>query len=300
MAFSAATISSKRASRALQGILLCALLIPGVAFGKSSRDTVGRVVSAQGAVFAQTPGEERRILQCRDPIFSGDRVITLDGSAVGIDSGAYHARLGENSEVEMGASGSSSPRVDLVKGHVRLIDSAGSSAESAELMTPGLRVARTGPDQDALVLREKVGDVSMVCAYDAPVNVARRHDPSQSLAASPGSCVVAKPREALYAAQASHPQLAVLMRDACEDFAMVPVADRFSVDDVALGPGLAAGSAILGGAPPPDPSALAPSPTQPCGGGSGCSPVGDGSTRGGGGPGQTTFPFTPVPGLQTP
>ena len=64
MGFSSATISSKRTSRALQGILLCVLLVPGVAFAESSRDTVGRVVSAQGAVFAQAPGQERRILQC--------------------------------------------------------------------------------------------------------------------------------------------------------------------------------------------------------------------------------------------
>jgi hypothetical protein len=286
--------------RGLQAILLCALLMPGAAVVNQSREPVGRAVSVRGAVFAQAPGEERRILECRDPIFAGDRVLTLDGSAVGIDSSTYYARLGENTVVEFGALANGSPRVDLVDGHVRLIDSAGNNAESAELLTPGLRVSRTGPDQDALVFREKAGVVSMVCAYSEPVNVARRTDGAQLLVAAPSGCVVGKPREPLYAANASHPQLAVLMRDACEELALVPVSARFSPDDVALGPNLTVAGAGSG-APPPVPPPFGGGPGLPCSGGcagsGGPTPTSITPT---GTPGPSNFPFVPIPGLPAP
>ena len=278
--------------RGLLAIVLLALGLPGAAVVSQTREPVGRAVSVRGAVFAQAPGEERRILECRDPIYEGDRVLTLDGSAVGIDSGSYYSRLGENTVVEYGRLAASAPRIDLVEGHVRLIDSAGRNPDSAELLTPGLRVARTGPDQDAIVAREKAGVVSIVCAYDEPVNVARRTDAAQRLEAAPGGCVVGKPREALYAANPSHPQLAVLMRDACEEIALVPVADRFTSGDVALGPGGGAGAGGTGAAPAPGPQAFSPV-SQP-------TALPTGAVTPGGVPGPTNFPFVPLPGLPPP
>jgi hypothetical protein len=292
------TRPSQRGLRGVPGLLLCALLLPGAAVAEA-REPVGRAVSVRGAVFAQAPGEERRILECRDPVYPGDRVLTLDDSAVGIDSGTHYARLGENTTVEFGALASGAPRLDLVDGHVRLLDSAGGDADSAELLTPGLRVARTGPDQDALVFREKAGGVSMVCAYDEPVDVARRSDDGERLTAAPGGCVIGKPREPLYAAEASHPQLAVLMRDACEELANVPVSDRFSPDDVAMGSTLA-GTGAAGLAAPPEPNLVAGGPGQPCSGGCGpnltsvpAPPTPPPPTT----PGATSFPFVPIPGL---
>jgi len=279
--------------RSLLAALVCAALLPGAAVVGQDREPVGRAVSVRGAVFAQAPDEDRRILACRDPIYEGDRVLTLDGSAVGIDSGSYHSRRGENTVVEFGRLASGPPRVDLVSGHMRLIDSAGRNPDSAELLTPGLRLARTGPDQDALVFREKAGVVSMVCAWEDPLQVARRSDDAQRLDAVPGSCVVGKPREALYAANASHPQLAVLMRDACEELALVPVADRFTSGDVALGGG-PAGSPIAPPAPPP----FGGGPGQPCSGG--CGPAPTSGTTPGGTPGASNFPFVPIPGLPAP
>lgn len=261
-------------SRRLPLILIVA--VAWLAAGAQAAETVGHVVSVRGAVFAQSPGEERRILQCRDPLYDGDHVFTLDQSDVGIDAGSYYVRMGEGSEVALGAQPSGAPRVDLVQGHLRLIDSDEGKGASAELTTPGLRVARTGPDQDALVLAEKAGVVSMVCAYEQPIDVARRLDPATHLVAQPGGCVVGKPRESLYAADATHPQLAVLLRDACEDLAMTPVAGRFSPADVALGPpaalaattlpvpvafGSGAGLPCIGGCASPPP-VVPPLPTQ--------------------------------------
>jgi hypothetical protein len=282
------SIGSPGLRRTLAATAVCALLLPGAAVVSESTSPVGRVVSARGAVFAQAPGEERRILKCRDPIYNGDRVLTLDGSDVGIDAGSYYVRLGQNTTAEVGSLASGAPRLDLVNGHLRLMDSEGGSGASAELSTPGLRLAKTGSDQDALVFAEKAGVVSMVCAYGHDLEVARRTDPATMLAALSGGCVVGKPREALFSAEASHPQLAVLMRDACEEVAMVPVADRFSLSDVALGPAaLAAG----GGAPPPGLPAFGTGPAQPCAGG--CSRGGPAT------PGPTVFvpivPVIPVP-----
>ena len=273
--------------RSLQGLLLCALLLPGAAVVSQTQTPVGRAVSVRGAVFAQSPDGERRVLQCRDPLYEGDRVITLEDSDVGIDAGSYYARLGEKSTAELGSLASGAPRLDLVNGHLRLIDSEEGAGVSAELDTPGLRVARTVGDQDALVFAEKAGVVSMVCAYGSDLDVARRTDPTLHLAAPSGSCVVGKPREALYAAPANHPQLAVLMRDACDELAMTPVAGRFSPGDVALGPAFAGGA---GAAPPPVATTFASdSLVLPCSGGCGGvappPPVGPGLP--------TNFPFVP-------
>lgn len=281
-------VGSAGLRRTLAATAFCALLLPGAAVVSQSTRPVGRVVSTRGAVFAQAPGEERRILQCRDPIYEGDRILTLEGSAVGVDAGSYYLRLDENTTAEVGELASGAPRVDLVQGHLRLIDSEAGAGASAELETPGLRLARTGRDQDALVFAEKAGVVSMVCAYGDDLQVARRTDPSVSLLAPSGSCVVGKPREELFTAEASHPQLAVLMRDACEELAAVPVAGRFSPGDVALGPALAGGGAG-GGAPLPGATPFGSGPAQPCAGG---------CTRSGGappgGPGlPTQFPFVP-------
>ena len=272
-------------------LLVSALLLPAAAAFAQATQTVGRVVSTRGAVFAQSPGEERRILQCRDPIYDGDQVLTLDGSDVGIDAGSYYVRLGQNTTAEMGALASGAPRVDLVNGHLRLLDTEGGAGESAELSTPGLRVARTGSDQDALVFAEKAGIVSMVCNYGNDIEVARRTDPATFLAALAGGCVVGKPREALFTADASHPELAVLMRDACEELAGVPVSGLFSPGSVALGPNALAGTG--GGAPAPGPPPFGPV-SQPCAGGctrSGTTPTGPGLP--------TTFPFVP-PTLPAP
>ncbi len=275
--------------RSLQALLLCVLLMPGAAVVSESRQLVGRVVSVRGAVFAQSPGEQRRVLECRDAIYEGDHVLTLDGSDSGIDAGTYYIALGENTLVEVGRQSTGQPKLDLVDGHLRLIDSAGGNGDPAELSTPGLRVARPGPDQDALVFSEKAGVVSMVCAYQQPVSVARRTNPGSRLAATPGGCVVGKPREDLYSAQASHPQLAVLMRDACEELAMVPVGNRFSPGDVALGPALFAGTTgggegPGGAAPPPAVPPFGPGPTLPCSGSCGTGAPTSGPTN---------FPFVP-------
>jgi len=264
------------------------LMLAAPAAGAEPGTVVGRAVSVHGNVFAKAPGEPKRRLSCRDPILEGDQIQTEEDSGIGVDSGTFYVRLGERSTLEVSALASGAPRIDLARGHVRLIDSAGPGNASAEVTTPGLLVARTGPDLDALVFSEKAGAVSMVCAYERGVDVARRAAPGERLTAAPGGCVVSKPREALYAADATHPTLAVLMNDACEEVALAPVADRFAAGDVALGPGSLASAPS---APAPAPSLLAPQGiVQPCS--PSCQP--GPAAPPAGGPGlPTPFPFVP-------
>ncbi len=264
------------------GSLCVALSLPGIAAAAPA--VVGRVLSVHGAAYAKAPGEPRRILKCKDPIFEGDRVMTQENSALGIDSGPTYVRLGENTALAIGALAARAPRVDLLRGHARLVDPSGDVTGSAELLTPGLRVARTGGDVDGLVFSEKAGTVSMVCTAASAVSVERRGRPDEALVATPGGCVVGKPREALYAAQATHEKLAVLMADACDELPPVAAAGRFTPTSVALGP------AFLGGGrrvPPPPADVLSNNGiAEPC------SPVC--TTPPASSPGlSTNFPFVP-------
>ena len=276
----------------LRVLLLCVFLLPSITLASESREVVGRVVSVSGAVFAQAPGEERRALACRDSIYEGDRVLTLDDSDAGIDAGTYYARLAENTVVDIGRQSTGQPKLDLVDGYLRLIDAASGHGDPAELSTPGLRVARPGPDQEALVFREKVSVVSIVCAYEKPVSVARRTNPDIRMTAPSGKCVVGKPREDLYFAQASHPQLAVLVSNACEDLAMVSAGSRFSPGDVALGSGVFASASGAVGTPAPIAPPFGPGLALPCSGSCGSAPAVYV-------PGATSFPLIP-PILPTP
>ncbi len=228
-------------------------------------EVVGTVAAVQGAVFATSPGEERRILQHRDPIHAGDEVLTLDDSAVAIDSGSYYVRLGENTKAEIDVLASGAPAVELQEGHVRLLDLEKGSGDSAELTTPGLKVARTGPDQDAMVFAEKAGPVSVVCTYGSPLDVQSLGDPNTFRNAPSGGCVVGKLGEPLFGADASHAPLAVLASDG-GGAATAPAADRFAPGDVALGPTLAS-TGPGGGQPPPGPLSPAAAAPQPCAGG---------------------------------
>lgn len=255
---------------AMCGGLLCALSVSAAVVPETATAdeevaggtaVVGRVASVRGAAYAQAPGQERRILSCRDPIFEGDRVMTQESSALGVISGEYYTRLNQSTELTFASTDQAAPRLDLEAGHVRLLDASGRAPAAGELATPGLVAARSGRDSEAMVFAEKAGVVSMVCSYENDVTVARRTQPSQTAVVGTGGCIVSKPREALYGADASHPRLAVLMQDACETEPALPVAARFFAPaQVALGP------AVMGVAPAAAPASglLMGSPVKSC------------------------------------
>ncbi len=270
---------------------LCGALGLGVVSGErlaAEAAIIGRVVEVKGAVFAEAPGEPRRALQCGDPILDGDRILSEEHSQIGFDLSGLYAGLGSNSEVKVAAAaerdGGGAPHLDLAGGQLRVIDSGIGAPGDPEITTPALRLAAGGGDVEALVFAGKAGTISMVCGFDTPVDVAALGSPEKHLEAPVGSCVVAKPREALYIAPATHPKLAVLGDPGCGLLAAEPVSGRFTPASVAFG-----GSGL---GPPVGPT-LAPAlgdPFEPCTTGPSCQLAGGEEP-----PTQqpTVFPFLP-------
>jgi hypothetical protein len=263
---------------ALCGGLLCALSLSAAAAPERASEAeeladgtavVGSVVSVSGAAYAQAPGQERRILSCGDPIFEGDRLMTQERSALGVVSGDYYARLNQSTQLTFASTERGAPQVDLEAGHVRLFDALGQAPVEAEISAPGLVPTRVGSDTEVMVFAEKTGLVSIVCPFEGSLNVGRGADPGRTTAVEAGSCVVSKPGEALFGADATHPRLAVLRQDACETVTALPVGTGFfSPAQVALGPG------ILGGPPAASPATglLMGSPIESCSVGITCLP----------------------------
>jgi len=114
-------------------------------------EVAGQVVSVSGAAYDQAPGQERRILSCRDPIYQGDRIMTQESSALGVVSGDHYTQLGESTQLVYKATGEAAPQLEIEMGHVRLLDVSGRAPAQGEIVTPGLVAARSGRDTEAAV-----------------------------------------------------------------------------------------------------------------------------------------------------
>ncbi len=232
-------------------LIRISLILPGTLLwltaGPSLADVgreVGRVVAASGEAFAEAPDGSRRALICSSPIYVSDKLTTARGAELGIVSGDFYARIDEQSAVgfEVGVGGA--PDLRVTRGHARLLDLGQDAAVNGAIETPGLRLANSGRDSEALVLSEKVTAISMICGREGPVSVQRVARPGEKLTAPVGHCVVDKPGEALYQAAASHPPLELLAADVCQSpvEGIGRISDRFSPYDVAgmlpaVGPG---------------------------------------------------------------
>ncbi|MGH0037496.1 MAG: hypothetical protein ACQGVK_20910 [Myxococcota bacterium] len=213
-----------------------------VAASALAEKEIGRVVAVRGTVTAKAPGEGARALQCNDPIFAGDEIEVSEKGGLGVLSGGVYAGMGEKTDLELETTDAGAPRLDVKHGHVRVLDAEAGSG-SARILTPGLLAYDAGSDTEALVFPEKAWTVSMVCAYDDPVQVTRAAK-GDGTRAAPGTCAIDKPRESLFTSPATHPRLAVIDDD-CGGAGLIPVAgsaaDHFgSPADVAAGPDVAA------------------------------------------------------------
>ncbi len=269
----------------------------GVAPGSAlAEETIGRVVAVRGQVTAESPDGTSRSLQCDDPVYAGDVLKTPAEGKVGILAGGVYAGIGEKSEMTMAATDGGAPDLDLKAGHLRILDSEGGAGGSARISTPTLLAYDAGDDTEALVFPEKVAMVSMVCAYDAPVTVTRSAV-GDSTRADSGQCVVAKPKESLYTAAASHPRLPVIDDD-CG--APTPVAgtalDHFGTPaDVALGPDVAAAAFAAPSLAPAIAGASAANGVRtPCDGDTCSGARAGGLSVGGGPPGFGNTPSPPI------
>ena len=238
-------------------VLIGSLSLAGSAL---AADEIGRVSAVGGDATAQQPGAEPRPLACGDPVFAGDTLRTGAGSSVGVQLDDVATHLDANTQVEIGRTPENTPSARLVRGKVRMIDprDEGAPAQLAALDTDaGVK----GNDAEAYVFAEKVGPYAMMCEWDAPLPV---HRGSQSKTADPGKCVIAKPKEPLYTANAHDQRIPALAQECGPGPALAyNPGDHLSPTDVAA----------IG--PVPDafqPAQFAPGPAYTCQEAQSCAP----------------------------
>jgi len=215
---------------------LCALALPAAA----EDEGLGYVSSLAGEATAQRAGEEPRALACGDPVFADDTLRTAADSRVGVMLDDVAAHLSEKTQVALGRTDVATPAARLESGMVRVIDPRNAGAP-ARLAVLDAQAQVVGNDAEAYLFAEKVGPYAMLCEWDAPLSVARGDDPSKT--ADPGQCVIAKPTEPLYTADAHDQRIPAAPDEFCEfEVASGSPTDHLSPLDVASpGPGVLTG-----------------------------------------------------------
>jgi len=216
------------------------LLLLGIALGggpfraaADEPEAVGRVTALTGHVVAERDGEPPRTLHCRDRVYRGERLVTSESARVGVLTDDVYAHLGERSALRVDRTPAESTDMTLEVGGVRVIDprDAGSRARLAALDASAQVV---GNDAEAYIFVEKTGPYAMLCEWDTPLPVARK---GEAAVADPGKCVIAKPKEPLYVANAHDERLASPGEDACPLGPVIGSLDQhLSPADVAAGP----------------------------------------------------------------
>lgn len=242
--------TNHRLPQALYCATLALLLVAGspalAAETAAKDDTVGVVVAVRGEVTAQAPGGTPRRLECNDPIYAGDHIVSSEGAALGVMSQGVYAGMNQSTSLRFGTTETGTPDLSLEGGHLRMIES--DSPNPGRIETPGLLARDAGEDTEALVFPEKRGVVSMVCPREGDVDVTAPSG-GDSTQADAGQCAIHKPKEPVFTSKASHDPLGII-DDTCR---AVPVAGgvtpHFSdpASDVALGD--VAGSAPSVGPP---------------------------------------------------
>ena len=258
------------------GFVLGALALPLSA--SADGGALGHVTSLAGQASAQREGAAPRPLSCGDPVFAGESVVTAPGSSAGLLLGDdLLAQVGEGSSVRLGTTPQGTPDATLQRGAVRVIDARDGGAPAR--LAAGNAAARvSGGDSEAYLLSEKVGSYAMFCEWDAPLAVDRG---SESRTAGPEQCVIAKPDEPLYVAQA-HKDRMPAGPDSCPPTSVASLGPHFpalAARDVAAGPATAFSQS------PTELPALAPMPCENPGAICSRVIVDEGPPGGGGSPG---------------
>jgi hypothetical protein len=211
-------------------LLACVAAAP--AAQAETPDVVGQVAATHGSAVAERDGHAPRPLACGDPVHQGERIVTADGSRVGVLLGDVLAQLGGNSRVAVGRTAQDTADLELERGELRVIDPR-EGGPSARLAVLGNEARIAGNDAEAYVFAEKTGRYAMLCEWDAPLEVARG---GAVLTAGPGACVISKSREPLYTARAHDKRIAAPGADRCDFGPVVAALDLFTPFDVAAGP----------------------------------------------------------------
>lgn len=194
-------------------------------------DEVGRVGAVTGEATAQQPGAEPRALACGDPVFEGDTLRTGAGSHTAVLLDDVAAELDSNTQVVVGRTAENTPSARLLAGKVRMIDPRDGGAP-AQLSALDADARVQGNDAEAYIFAEKVGPYAMMCEWDDPLPVSRGRE---SKTADPGECVIAKPKEPLYTANAHDPRIPAIAQE-CFPGPQLALNDLTPADVAAAGP----------------------------------------------------------------
>lgn len=152
-----------------------------------AEETIGRVVSIDGDVFAEAPGEEPRRLRCGDPIRREDTVTTTFGGRLGALVGSVHARLGDGTRTLFDRTPQGAPSFFVQVGRLHVIDARVGDPPPLSITTPQLSARATGSDTDVWVADTGALSATTLCEDGADVRVTLGGD-AGSLVASPGQC----------------------------------------------------------------------------------------------------------------
>ena len=190
----------------------CALagaLVLGTAGAALAAEELGRVSAVSGSATAQQPGGEVRPLACGDPVYPGDTLRTGNDSHVGVQLDDVATHLDPNSQVVLGRTDVNTPSARLLAGKVRMIDPR-DEGEPAQLAVLDAEGHVKGNDAEAYLFSEKVGPYAMLCEWSDPLPVTRGNEKK---VADPGDCVIAKPKEPLYTANAHDQRIPALAQE---------------------------------------------------------------------------------------
>jgi hypothetical protein len=191
---------------------LCALigaLVLCAASAARAADELGRVTAVSGEATAQQPGAEARPLHCGDPVYPGDTLRTGADSHVGVQLDDVATHLDPNSQVLLGRTNVDTPSARLLAGKVRMVDPR-DEGEPALLAVLDADGHVKGNDAEAYLFKEKVGPYAMLCEWSDPLPVSRANEQK---VAKPGECVIAKPKEPLYTANAHEQRIPAIAQE---------------------------------------------------------------------------------------
>ena len=188
------------------GAVAGSLVLGAAAF---AADELGRVSAVAGEATAQQPGAQPRALACGDPVFAGDTLRTGSDSHVGVQLDDVATHLDANSQVEIGRTAEGTPSARLLAGKVRMIDPR-DQGPPAQLSVLAADAHVMSNDAEGYIFSEKLGPYAMLCEWDAPLPVSRG---GEQKTAKPGECVIAKPKEPLYTANAHEQRIPALAQE---------------------------------------------------------------------------------------
>ena len=208
---------SNRAWRLGFGLVLTCLLVhplldPTLARaaqheGQDTKSTsIAEVASVAGQVEITTASGETRRLSQGDFVQAGDRVRTGADSSAGLWLEEALAQIDENSLARITRGAGGGPRVTLEEGAVRIVDPR-ESGPAIELVALDTSTEVVGGDLEARILREKAGPYAMICDWEKPLSVVRG---DQERGSAPGDCIIANPREPLFAAPGHSDRIPIL------------------------------------------------------------------------------------------